>query len=262
VEILRSPAVVLRKVPYGEADVIATLLVRERGKLSALARSARRSRRRFAGALELFTVSTVELRPHRGELWTLSSADVVESFAELARDMGCLAHASYGTELVRELSAAEQPEEELFDLLLDLYRALARRGARVDVLRAFELAALDLAGVAPVLDACAACGRTDSFSLDRGAVLDASRGGAICSGCAPASRGAGVRPLPAGARALLVAAQRAARSGAGLAAVELPSGDDAADARDAALTLVGHHIGKPLRTLEFMGKMRTDPRVA
>ncbi len=258
----RGPAIVLRKVAYGEADVIATLLTREQGKLSALARSARRSQRRFGAALELFTVSEVELRPHRGsELWTLSSAQTMESFADLAREVGPLAHASYGTELCRELSAAEQPEPELFDLLVELFRSLARRGARVDVLRAFELGLLDLVGLAPSFDACAGCGREDSFALDRGAVLDAARGGAVCSGCAAASRATGVRPLSAGARAALSAAQRAARAPGGMAAVDAGSGrgDDAEEARDAMLALLTHHVGRPLKTVEFIGKLGRGP---
>ena len=255
----RGPAIVLRKIAYAEADLIVTLLCREQGKLSALARAARRSQRRFGAALELFTVSTVELRPHRGsELWTLSSAETSESFADLCRDMASLAHASYATELVRELSAAEQPEPAMFDLLVELFRTLTRRGARVDVLRAFELGLLDLVGLAPSLEVCASCGRADSFALDRGAVLDASRGGAVCSSCATASRGTGVRPLGAGARAILVAAQRAARDPGGLAAVEV-RGDDAEEARDAMLVLITHHLGRSLKTVEFIGKLGRGP---
>jgi DNA repair protein RecO (recombination protein O) len=250
----RSQAIVLRKVGYGEADLILTLIGRDLGVLSALARGARRSRRRFGAALELFTVSSVQLRSHRSELWTLSSAETTASFAHLARDMASLAHASYGTELVRELSAPEQPEPAVFDLLVDLYRALSGRGARADVLRAFELALLATIGLAPTLDACAACGRSGAGALDRGALLDPARGGAICSSCAPSSRAAGVRPLSAGARAILLEAQRAAGAG-DLARVSIELGDDATEARDAMLAIIGHQVGRPLRTLEFLGKL-------
>ncbi len=196
-----------------------TLLCRDLGKLSALARGARRSRRRFGAALELFTVSSVQLRAHRSELWTLSAAETATSFAHLARDVGALAHASYGTELVRELSPAEQPDPAVFDLLVDLFRALSARGARADVLRAFELSLLAAIGLAPALESCAACGRdAGAGALDRGALLDPGRGGAVCAACAPASRSAGVRPLSAGARRALLSAQqrgRGRRSGRG-----------------------------------------------
>jgi DNA repair protein RecO (recombination protein O) len=249
----RSSAVVLRKVAYGESDLIVTLLTRDLGKLSALARGARRSQRRFGAALELFTVSSVQLRAHRGELWTLTSAETQTSFTLLARDMAGLAHASYATELVRELGAAEHPEPEVFDLLVDFFRAVAGGGARTDLLRAFELGLLGAIGLAPTLEACAACG-AGGDALDRGALLDPARGGAICAGCAPASRGPGVRPLSAGARSVLVAAQRAGRAG-DLARVAIEQGDDAGEARDAMLALIGHHVGHPLRTLEFLGKL-------
>jgi DNA repair protein RecO (recombination protein O) len=254
----RSQAVVLRKVAYGEADLIFTLLCRDLGKLSALARGARSSRRRFGAALELFTVSNVELRAHRGELWTLSAAETARSYVHLAQDMAALAHASYGTELVRELSAPEHPEPAVFDLLVDLFRALSARGARPDVLRAFELALLAATGLAPALDACAGCGRSDAAALDRGALLDPARGGVVCAACAPASRAAGVRPLSAGARAILVAAQGAGQAG-DLAQVAIDPGEDGAEARDAMLALLGHHVGRPLRTLEFLGKLNRPP---
>jgi DNA repair protein RecO (recombination protein O) len=250
----RSQAIVLRKVVYGESDLIFTLLGRELGKLSALARGARGSRRRFGAALELFTVSSVQLRAHRGELWTLTSAETITSFAHLARDVAAMAHASYGTELVRELGAPEQPEPAVFDLLVDLYRALSQRGARADVLRVFELTLLGSLGLAPALESCAACGRSSAATFDRGALLDPARGGVVCAACAPTSRAAGVRPLSPGARSILVAAQRAGASG-DLAAVDLALGTEAAEARDAMVALVGHHVGRPLRTLEFLAKL-------
>ena len=197
----------------------------------------------------------MQLRAHRSELWTLSAAETATSFAHLARDVGALAHASYGTELVRELSPAEQPDPAVFDLLVELFRALSVRGARADVLRVFELSLLAAIGLAPALDSCAACGRDQSTgALDRAALLDPVRGGAVCAACAPASRSAGVRPLSAGARRILVSAQQA---GAGdLAAVDLDMGEDAAEARDVMLALLHHHMGgRPLRTLEFLGKL-------
>ena len=85
-ESTRTPAVVLKRVPYGEADLVVTLYTRDLGKLSALARSARRSQRRFGGVLDLFTVSEAELKPHRGgDLWTLGTAALRASYTDLAR---------------------------------------------------------------------------------------------------------------------------------------------------------------------------------
>jgi len=260
--ILFSDGVVLRLIPYGDADQVATLYTRDHGRITALARGARRSKRRFGAGLGQLVVSQLGLRPRtRGDLWTLESAQIVEDFTALAGDVGAFAHASYAVELLRELTPAEVPEPALLDLVIELHRSLAAGGPSPSVLRAFELALLAAIGSAPVLDACASCGRNDE--LDQGGtVFDAGRGGVICPRCAPASRGPAVRPLPAGARAYLLAA-RAADSLA--AARGLDDGDDAARvdhgaARDAMQTMLTQLLGRPLRTVEFIGKVQTAAR--
>lgn len=250
-ESLATQAIVLRSVPYRDADLVLTLYTRERGRLSALARAARKSRKRFGACLGLFTLSTVHLSTRGGELWTLGSAELVESFADLARDMASYAHASYGTELVRELTAVEQPDEEVLDLILELYRTLQAMGPSPQVLRAFELRLLGLIGLAPVLDRCVGCGTSQVD--DRGVVLDPHRGGVCCAACAALSRHVGVRPLPASARQVLEAAQHAPSLAA--AGEQTFSQADAAEARDALLSLILGHVGKPLRSLEFIAKV-------
>jgi DNA repair protein RecO (recombination protein O) len=251
-EALVTEAIVLRTIPYGEADLILTLFTRARGRLSALARAARKSMRRFSGALDMFTLSSLHLRGHTGgDLWTLESAQPVRTFASLALDMGAFAHASYGTELLRELSPAEVPEEPALDLLLALFAELEAHGAHAQVLRAFELALLDVVGLSPVLDRCVGCGVTE---LDgRGMLLDPARGGVCCASCAALARQPGVRPLSGPARQALARAQAAPDLAA--ARMLAPEAEAATEARDAMLALLLGHVGKPLRSLEFIAKM-------
>src|SRR5690606_35877394 len=99
-----SDAIVLGRIDYADADLILTLFTREHGKLKALARAAKKSRKRFGAGLMSFTISRVELsRRQSAELWTLLTAEPIESFATVANDVVALAHASYIAELVREL---------------------------------------------------------------------------------------------------------------------------------------------------------------
>lgn len=248
-------------MPYGEADQVATVYTRAHGRITALARGARRSKRRFGAALGHLVVSQLGLRPRsRGELWTLESAEILEDFTALAADVGGFAHASYALELVRELTPAEVPEPALLELVIELHRALVAAGPSAAVLRAFELHLLDVLGSAPILDACVACGRADEID-EPGTVFDPGRGGVVCPRCAPASRGPAVRPLPAGARAYLLAA----RTGELAAARALDADDEAARvdhvaARDAMLGMLQHLLGRPLKTLEFLGKMSAARR--
>jgi DNA repair protein RecO (recombination protein O) len=251
---ITSEAIVVKAVAYGEADLIVTLFTRERGKLSALARGARGSKRRFAGALGTMVVSRVELKQRvASDLWVLASATPVEVFHAVAADVVALAHAGWGTELVRELSAAEQPDAQVFDLLVELYRLLGERGPSVSALRAFELTLLDHAGLMPVLDRCVACGTEDGALLDHGAVMDPARGGVACRNCAPRATGAGIRPLSGEGRAVLLAAQGAPSLTAAHDGGTPPPA--AREARDALLAVLLAHIGKPMRSLEFLHKL-------
>jgi len=257
-----TEGVVLRLVPYGDADLVVTLFTRDHGRVTALARGARRSKRRFAGALGQLVLSQLTLRPRvRGDLWTLESAAIIEDFTALAGDVAAFAHTSYALELVRELSPAEAPEPALLELLVALHRALAR-GASAAVLRTFELRLLGVLGHAPVLDACVSCGDVAGLD-DGGTVFDPGCGGVMCPRCAPSSRGPSVRPMPAGARAYLIAARDAIDLDAARALDaerDESARVDHAAARDAMLAMLQHLLGRPLRTIEFIGKMHAARR--
>src|SRR6185436_20315695 len=110
-------AMVLRQTPFGESDAVVVLFTREHGRISALARGARASKRRFAGALGLLVLARVDVkRRPRGDLWSLEAAEIAREWTALAGDVAALAHASYAVEIVRELSPAEHPEPQLLDL--------------------------------------------------------------------------------------------------------------------------------------------------
>ncbi len=240
-EATRTEAVVLRIVPYGEADAVVHLWTRLLGRVAAFARSARRSSRRFGSGLEPFCVLEVELAEgRRGGLSDLASASVVEGHWALRQDLGRLAHAGYATELVAQLTAERVPNTRLFELLRAFFAALASGEARSMRLRAFELALLDAVGLAPVLGRCVRCGDETAAA----AWFDAREGGVACAVC----RTSGAAPLAEVDRRLLALLAQAGR----------PAGE--ADERDLPLepvrrhlqSLLQRHLSRPLRSLTFL----------
>jgi DNA repair protein RecO (recombination protein O) len=254
--------VVLRTTPLRESDLLVVLYTHTRGRVAAVARGARRSQRRFAGALQLLVLGRYQLgRRPRGELWSLEAADVEREWTQLASDVVAVAHASYVVELVGALLPPEAPDPEALDLILATWEVLVEAGPSPAALRAVELALLDLAGHRPALHACAACGATD---LASGTMFDPSRGGVICRRCAASSRGPSVRPIDSGTLAYLRAV--AVAGGPALARAhdanpEFTSADRAAG-RDAIVTMVAGLVGKPLKSLEYIAKLgaATYPR--
>jgi len=251
--------VVLKTTPLRESDLLVVLYTATHGRVAAVARGARRSQRRFAGALQLLVLGRYDVRRSRGELWSLEAADVEREWTAIASDVFAVAHASYIAELVAGILPAESPEPEALDVIVGLWESLAEGGASPAALRHVELALLELAGHMPALASCAACGERD---LEAGAVFDPQRGGAICRRCAATSRAAGVRPLEPGTRAYLVAASRAGSASEARALDDEHPAADRTAARDAMLAMVTGLVGKPLKSLEYIAKLGAAARKA
>jgi DNA repair protein RecO (recombination protein O) len=247
-----TPAVVVRAVDYGEADRIVTLLTRVRGKVSAIARGARKSRRRFAGGLGLFAHGRATVKVRRGaDLALLESWQPLVDHTGLAADVARMAHAGYVCEIARDLSAADHPDAEVFDLVAETLAVLSApdRPPCVETLRVFELRLLDALGFAPMLDRCTACGRDDLGGA--GMRFDLSRGGVTCRHCH------GVGPeLPEAARRALLRARGSSPSQAH--ELELDPVTNAA-CRDAMVAAIQHQLGRPLRSVEFIAKVKQHP---
>jgi DNA repair protein RecO (recombination protein O) len=240
------PAIVLRTVDYGDADRVVTLLTRDAGKLSALARGARKSVRRFGAGLGLFGVGEATLSEKPGaELSMLESFFGARGYPHLMADVAKVAHGSYACELVRELSPPRQAEPELFDLLLTLFGLLEAAPPRAETLRVFELRLLDALGLRPQLEQCVACGLQELGAA--GDVLDLRRGGVVCAGC----HGHG-RALADEVRRALVQAQTIDLAQA-LALELTPS--VSRGCREALTAIIVDHVGRPLKSLEFIAKL-------
>jgi DNA repair protein RecO (recombination protein O) len=242
-------AVVLRTVDYGEADRVVTLLTEERGKLSAFARGARSSKRRFGGALEPFTILDAELKERSGsDLWTLDSVVVRRAFGAIRQDLARIACAGYACELARELVRENETQPDLYAVLVEYLAMLDARPADPTGLRAFELRSLRAAGVVPRLDACVRC----AGPLPAGARLrfDPGEGGVLCGTCGPAHARAPI--ITAETAAALTRLLAGALDDAG--GVPLPQAA-AMEARDALAAYIEHHLGRRLHARKFLDEI-------
>lgn len=180
-------ALVLRRVAYGDADWVITLLTEAFGKVSVMARAARKSRKRFGGALELGQVLSVRMALGRGEVGTLSEARALEVFPALTQDLERIALVGAGLELVRELVPQREPDARLFACVLEFLRAVdVASKANEAQLLAFEVRVMALVGFEPSLDACVKSGAR--APEDQAAYFDPELGGVV-------SRAAGGGPM-------------------------------------------------------------------
>src|SRR3954470_7310481 len=164
---VKTQAVVLRSIRYGEADRIVHLYTPMRGRVGAIAKGARRARSRFGGRLEPFFRLDLLLHEGRGELLTVTAAETVEGHARLREDAGALDAAARACDAVSRLFETGEAHPEVYNLLCNELALLDREPARATRSNqlAFRLKLLLAAGLAPHLATCASCGAS-SFPLE------------------------------------------------------------------------------------------------
>ena len=238
-------AIVLITVDYGEADRVVTLLTRGRGRLSAFAAGARKSKRRFAGALEPGTHVRAQLVERRGDTWRLDNVDVVATFHTLRDDLALIARSAYALELCRELTRDLQPHYELYDALLAYLGALDQRKAGPTSLLKFELDALSMTGFQPRFSPCSMCGGGVGGLRT---LFEPDAGGVVCEQCAPRAPWAvPIAPVVLDALSRLQAGERT------------PFEPEVrARARELLNLFIAHHLGRRLKGVEFMAQLGVD----
>jgi DNA repair protein RecO (recombination protein O) len=179
----RTRALVLRTFDQNESDRLVHLYTEDLGRVSAIAKGAKRSRRRFPGALELFSLLEVRLvAPPRSALMRLEAARLYHPLEGLSGDLLRFAVACHFVELLDRLTADGERNPELFGFAAGLLDVL--RGERADRLLALLVLIKTLArlGYRPQLLACAVCGSALRGGL---AAFGTRQGGALCPACAP-----------------------------------------------------------------------------
>jgi DNA repair protein RecO (recombination protein O) len=231
---LKTEAVVLRSMRYGEADRILHLYSADLGRVGAIAKGIRKSRSRFGGRLEPCARVALVLHRGRSDLMTVTGADTVASHARL-RDHGkALDSAVRACDAVNRLFGDGEPHPPAYHLLCNELALLDRAPAQATWGNqlAFRLKLLVAAGLAPQLGSCASCGEAEELVGFSGAA-----GGVVCGACE-----AGAFPLGEEAHAFMTGAL-----GAPLA--DAPDADPRAlrQAERAITETAEHHAGVHLR---------------
>jgi DNA repair protein RecO (recombination protein O) len=208
---VKTEAVVLRSMRYGEADRILHVYTPGRGRISAIAKGVRRTRSRFGGRLEPFFRLRMDLHEGRGDLLTVTGAQTVDAYPRLRGNARALDSAARACDAVGRLFETSEPHPGVFNLLCrhlalldeqvsdttrstdpspsavpesapsDPRAAGSSAGGRAGAL-AFRLKLLLAAGLAPQLGACACCGEREHLVGFSG-----SAGGVVCGACEAAS---------------------------------------------------------------------------
>lgn len=154
-----TEAIVLRTYPLREADLLVTLFTRAQGKIRGVARSAKKSKRRFGGALEPLTYvrAFYDIR-ERQELVRLDACEVIESPLALEVSYPRVVALGHIAELLDELLPDHELNDSVFRLTLSVLHVLTGPEIWMPITY-FELWMTRLVGFLPELTECIVCGR-------------------------------------------------------------------------------------------------------
>jgi len=150
----RTKGVILRCRPLTETSLIVEWLTPDLGRLSTVAKGARRPKSPFAGKLDLFYLAEFSFqRSRRSQLHALREVKLQEPHRVLRRDLACLQQASYCAALVEAATEPESPLPGVYRLICDLLETIGQRPVQCHTIFAFELRLLDELGLGPDLEA-------------------------------------------------------------------------------------------------------------
>lgn len=183
----KSAAIILRIIDFSNTSCVVTMYTREFGKISALAKGARRPKNPFEGALDVLSIChVVFVHKSTDALDILTEAKLERRFRAASKDLARLYTAYYFLELTTALTEPADPQPELYDALRAAIVGLDEGDSSEPWMLRFEMRLLTIIGHGPALDRCVVCGQPAAGKSQ--CWFSTAAGGLICSTCRPGKR--------------------------------------------------------------------------
>jgi len=187
----RTRGLVLNVSDHSESDKIVTLYSPDLGKVTGIAKGAKRSKKRFVNKLEEFSLLNIMYNPPKREgLFFLQEAELENAFLSLRTVYPRYVTAAFVNELTLRFTREHDPDPHIFSLLLWAMEGLEKGRNPLEICAFFLLRILGTAGYQPVLDQCGFCG--NSVTAGQQYFLHAGGGSLICRDCKNTAKSEGI----------------------------------------------------------------------
>jgi DNA repair protein RecO (recombination protein O) len=183
--IVKTDAIVLRAIKYGETSKIVTFYTKQFGKISAIAKGARHPKSKYGSSLDPVSyVSIVVYKKEGREIQTLSQCELQKSLNNLLQDIQKMAAAMAVVELVTIVAHEQEENQSLFKLLADSLSAINHTTNNpLILLYTFELQLARILGFQPRFDNCVSCRKQFKLNTENRIVYHLGHAGPLCSSC-------------------------------------------------------------------------------
>ncbi|MFP4660717.1 MAG: DNA repair protein RecO [Halanaerobiales bacterium] len=178
--IIKTEAIVLKQFDLGEADKIITFYTKDYGKVRAVAKGVRKSRSSLSGIVLPFNYNYMTFY-QTDSLDRINQVKNVFTFAKLREDLSKMAYASFMAELIEKVGLENDPNQDLFSLLLSSLHQLLNEKEYNYIELSFKVRLLGILGFKPELDSCISCKK--ELIYYRKNIFDIEHGGLLCTDC-------------------------------------------------------------------------------
>lgn len=168
--------IVINEKAYGETSKIINVITKEYGIIGIIAKGARTLKSEFRVSTAKLSYAYFNIIYKEGKLSTLVSADIINPFKSIIKDINKISYAVYILELSEQV--VKQTNQNIFDLMLSGFIKINEGYDPLIIMNIIELKYLDYLGVMPVLDRCSVCGSTNNI-----VTLSSDKGGYVCKNC-------------------------------------------------------------------------------
>lgn len=173
-ELKKIEGIVLYEMPYKESSKIIKIFTKDDGLISAIAKGSKRLKSNLRSVTDKLTYANFEISYKKDGLSTLISADVINPFINIKKDIVKISYSNYLLELTSQV-IKQSMNNNIYNLLISSLLKINDGYDPMVITNILELKYLDYLGVTPNLDGCAICGSKDVVTLS------ASAGGFVCN---------------------------------------------------------------------------------
>ena len=177
-KLVKTKGIVLSEVNFSESDKMLTILTPDLGKISCVAKGARKMQSKLLASSQVFAFSEMVLYRSRGENYYINSAELIEPFYAIRNDYDRLDCAMNCVKFTRKYVQENQTSIYMLKLLLNTIYLLSVGDKDTALVKSvFELKAVCLMGFKPDFKSCTECGNSKVYGFSM------KKGGLVCFNC-------------------------------------------------------------------------------
>ncbi|MBF0200233.1 MAG: DNA repair protein RecO [Desulfamplus sp.] len=181
-----TDAILLKRIEYGDYDLIITYFTRSMGRMAVMAKNAKKSMKRFAGSLDPFIAMNIECSwPRRKNgLPILNSIELENPFSHIRTNVAKTGYASYWIEMINSWMEEGKPDDDLYNLTYYVLESLNSGHIPMEILSLlFQIRFMALSGFTPNLAGCGRCGLVIDEIREQKITFDLKAGRLVCNRC-------------------------------------------------------------------------------